>query len=123
MTSTEIRKLSQTCGATLAGARDRALFLIGFAGALRRSELVGLDVAHVTWTSEGHTLLIERAKTDADGKGADAIRWNVRVARERVRAQAKGAHELFKQQFARMSANAEDAYVDVSGDPDLHYIW
>ena len=71
LTTAEIRKLSRACGTTLAGARDRALFLIGFAGALRRSELVGLDMAHVTWTGEGLTLLIERSKTDAEGQGAE----------------------------------------------------
>jgi integrase len=68
LTTTKVRKLSRACGATLAGAR--ALFLIGFAGALRRSELVGLDVAHVTWTDLGLTLLIERSKTDMEGEGA-----------------------------------------------------
>ena len=51
----------------LAGVRDRALFLLGFAGAMRRSELVGLDVEHVTWTADGLKLLIERSKTDARG--------------------------------------------------------
>ena len=71
LTIAEIRKLSRACGPDLAGARDRALFLIGFAGALRRSELVGLDVADVTWTSDGLKLLIERSKTDSDGEGAE----------------------------------------------------
>ena len=71
LTAAEIRKLSRACGTTLAGARDRALFLIGFAGALRRSELVGLDMEHLTWTPEGLTLRIERSKTDAEGKGAE----------------------------------------------------
>src|SRR5579863_4937398 len=42
LTTREIKQLSEACGDTLAGKRDRALFLIGFAGALRRSELVGL---------------------------------------------------------------------------------
>ena len=71
LTTAEIRKLSRACGTTLAGARDRALFLVGFAGALRRSELVGLDMEHVTWTTDGLTLRIERSKTDAEGKGAE----------------------------------------------------
>jgi len=71
LTTTEVRKLSRACGTGLAGARDRALFLIGFAGALRRSELVGLDVTHVTWTGDGLKLLIERSKTDKAGDGAD----------------------------------------------------
>lgn len=51
------------------GARDRALFLIGFAGALRRSELVGLDLDHVTWITGGLKLLIEPLITNAKGEG------------------------------------------------------
>ena len=70
LTTTEIRKLSRACGTTLTGSRDRALFLVGFAGALRRSELIGLDVAHVAWTDAGIMLLIERSKTDTEGEGA-----------------------------------------------------
>jgi integrase len=71
LTTAEVKKLSRACGTDLAGARDRALFLVGFAGALRRSELVALDVAHVTWTNGGMKLLIERSKTDAEGEGAE----------------------------------------------------
>jgi len=67
----EVRKLCRACGAGIAGARDRALFLLGFAGAMRRSELVGLDVAHVTWTEDGIKLLIERSKNDKQGVGAE----------------------------------------------------
>jgi site-specific recombinase XerD len=37
----------------LAGLRDRALLLLGFAGAFRRSELVALDVADITETEAG----------------------------------------------------------------------
>jgi len=70
LTTADIRKLVVACGSTLAGTRDRALFLIGFAGALRRSELVGLSVADVTWTPDGVVILIPRSKTDADGEGA-----------------------------------------------------
>ncbi|WP_158921533.1 tyrosine-type recombinase/integrase [Acidisphaera sp. S103] len=69
LTTAEVRKLSRACGTDLAGARDRALFLIGFAGALRRSELIGLDMAQVTWTGDGLKLLIERSKTDKAGEG------------------------------------------------------
>ena len=71
LTTTEVRKLCRACGAGIAGARDRALFLIGFAGAMRRSELIGLDVEHVIWTEEGLKLLIERSKTDKQGEGAE----------------------------------------------------
>jgi integrase len=71
LTTTEVRKLSRACGTGLGGTRDRALFLIGFSGALRHSELIGLDVGHVSWTTDGLTLLIERSKTNAEGQGAE----------------------------------------------------
>ena len=54
---------------TLAGARDRALLLVGFAGALRRSELVGIDVAHLERRSDGLLLTIPWSKTDREGAG------------------------------------------------------
>ena len=70
LTIADLRKLVRACGTTLAGARDRALFLVGFAGALRRSELVGVNVCDITWTEDGLVLLITRSKTDAEGAGA-----------------------------------------------------
>jgi integrase len=73
ITTAEVRKLCRACGPDLAGARDQAMFLLGFAGALRRSELVGLDVEHVTWTGDGLKLLIERSKTDTQGGGAEIV--------------------------------------------------
>ncbi|MBK1660266.1 hypothetical protein [Paracraurococcus ruber] len=44
LTTAEIRSLVRSCGPNLAGLRDRALLLLGYAGALRRGELVGVDV-------------------------------------------------------------------------------
>lgn len=49
--------------------RDKALLLIGFAGALRRSELVGLNYDDITLVDEGIVLTIRRSKTDQLGKG------------------------------------------------------
>ena len=51
------------------GIRDRALILIGFAGALRRSELVALQHDDLAIVREGLTLIIRRSKTDQAGKG------------------------------------------------------
>ena len=52
------------------GARDRALLLLGFAGALRRSELVGLALGDVEVVPQrGLRLLIRRSKTDQRGAG------------------------------------------------------
>lgn len=54
---------------TLLGTRDRALLLIGFCGALRRSELVGLDVGDLKFVPEGLALTLRRSKTDQEGEG------------------------------------------------------
>ena len=49
-------------------ARDRALLLIGFAGAFRRSELVAIRVEHITWLTNGIEIELPRSKTDQLGK-------------------------------------------------------
>jgi integrase len=54
---------------TLLDIRDRALLLVGFAAALRRSELVALDVADVTVLPEGLRVAIRRSKGDQEGEG------------------------------------------------------
>jgi integrase len=54
---------------SLKGLRDRALLLLGFAGAFRRSELVALDVADLEETEDGFKIIIRRSKTDQDGQG------------------------------------------------------
>jgi len=64
-----LRRLLDTCGPRLLDARDRALLLLGHVGALRRSELVGLDVEDVTVLPEGLRVLIRRSKTDQEGEG------------------------------------------------------
>ena len=53
----------------LAGKRDRALLLIGFAAALRRSELVALNVEDLEFTDAGLIVHLRRSKTDQDGAG------------------------------------------------------
>jgi integrase len=54
----------------LIGVRDRALLVIGFAGAFRRSELVALDVGDMAETADGLVVTIRRSKTDQEGEGA-----------------------------------------------------
>ncbi len=56
---------------TLAGKRDRALLLLGFAGGFRRSELVALDVKDLQWTKEGVLVRMRRSKTDQTGEAAE----------------------------------------------------
>lgn len=51
------------------GSRDKALILIGFCGAFRRSELVGLNIEDVEFTSQGAVIILTRSKTDQTGVG------------------------------------------------------
>jgi site-specific recombinase XerD len=53
----------------LRGVRDRAMLLVGFAAALRRSELVALDRSDVAETREGLVVTLLRSKTDQEGGG------------------------------------------------------
>ncbi len=71
LTSAELKRLVAACGGDLAGRRDRALLLLGFAGALRRSELVAVDREHVRFTEAGIRLLLPSSKTDQEGKGTE----------------------------------------------------
>ena len=66
----EVQKLVATCTDDPAGLRDRALILVAFAGALRRSELCAIEVEHITWKPRSLELLIPRSKTDAESEGA-----------------------------------------------------
>ncbi len=54
---------------TLSGIRNRALLLVGFAGCLRRSELVGLDIRDCSFSEDGVVLLLRKSKTDQYGEG------------------------------------------------------
>jgi integrase len=70
----ELRAVVMACGHDLAGLRDRALLLIGFAGAFRRSEIAALHWsadtqgdAHVQAVPEGLRIALRRSKTNQTG--------------------------------------------------------
>lgn len=67
----DVRRMVETIPGRneLLAVRDRALLLIGFAGAFRRSELVALDVADARETADGLVITIRRSKTDQEGAG------------------------------------------------------
>ena len=64
------KAMARSTPPTLVGLRDRALILLGFAGALRRSELVALDVSDLVRTEKGLLVTIRRSKTDQEAEGA-----------------------------------------------------
>lgn len=51
--------------------RDRALLLLGWATAMRRSELVALEVQDVEFTTKGALVRIRRSKTDQEARGRE----------------------------------------------------
>lgn len=90
LTSTEIRRMlaafkpSPPCGGNagvdraslatrLSSARDRALLLIGFSGALRRSELTSIGSDHVFFEPAGIRIFIPSSKTDQQAEGQEVF--------------------------------------------------
>jgi integrase len=58
-------------GDDVAARRDRAILLLGFAGALRRSEIAALRVEDLRFTKQGMLVRIVRSKTDQLGEGQE----------------------------------------------------
>jgi len=69
LVAADIREMVAALPDTLIGKRDRALILLGFAGAFRRSELVGLNVEDLEFGADGLTVTLRRSKTDQEGAG------------------------------------------------------
>jgi site-specific recombinase XerD len=64
-----LRAAIQTIPETLPGVRDRALLLVGFAAALRPSEIARLALEHVTQHADGIELFLPWRKNDQDARG------------------------------------------------------
>jgi integrase len=62
-----LRQMVAALSDDLPGLRDKALLLIGFAGAFRRSELVGLQVRDIQIGDAGLIVTLRRSKTDQEG--------------------------------------------------------
>ena len=87
----DVVRIASACGGDLRGERDRALLLLGFAAALRRVELVAVEVkhlrfhdgvatdgtaAHVTGNAgprRGVSVFLPRSKTDQTGAGSAVL--------------------------------------------------
>lgn len=64
-----LRQMLDAMGDDLPALRDRALLLVGFAGALRRSELAAMRVEHLEDCGKGLMLALPRSKGDREGRG------------------------------------------------------
>ena len=65
----EVVAVLATLDDSLHGQRNRALLLLGFAGALRRSELVGLQLGDLQFSPAGLTVQLRHSKTDQEHQG------------------------------------------------------
>jgi site-specific recombinase XerD len=65
----DVRAMVAATDQGIIGARDRALILLGFAGAFRRSELVSFDVGDCGFGRDGLTVTLRKSKTDQTGEG------------------------------------------------------
>ena len=64
----DVRSMVGTLDSDLAGLRDRALLLLGFAGAFRRSELVAVRKGDLEFNPDGVTVRIRKSKTDQESR-------------------------------------------------------
>lgn len=71
ITDVELRKILKRIPEDLRGLRDRALLLVAYAGALRRSELVSIELDMIERTTGG--LIVHLGRTKANQEGADEI--------------------------------------------------
>lgn len=64
-----VRQMIAATADSLQGRRDRAIILIGFAGAFRRDELSCLRIEDVTFVERGMEVTLKRSKTDQEARG------------------------------------------------------
>lgn len=64
-----LRAALSVADSTKADVRDRALILIGYTGAFRRSELVALNIEDLEKRPEGYAINVRKSKTDQKGEG------------------------------------------------------
>jgi integrase len=65
----DLARIVGSLGSSVRDIRDRAMLLVGFAGAYRSSDLATLNVEHVRLTTDGMDLLLVRSKDDQMGLG------------------------------------------------------
>ena len=73
ITSTELKKIVKAMPDTNISKRDKAMLLLGFAAALRRSEIVALDVNDIRIDGDSVTVTIRQSKTDQTGAGYQVV--------------------------------------------------
>ena len=67
----DLKQMLEELPEGILGIRDRALLLLGFAGAFRRSELVAVDIADLEERRDGMVVRIRKSKTDQESQGRE----------------------------------------------------
>lgn len=139
LVSDDVRNVLKKIPNSVRGARDRTLLLMGFSGAFRRSELVALNVEHLTFESEGVLVFVERSKTDQAGAGrtigirrqSDKEICPVKALEDWIREGKIETGPLFRRIYGEVVKEerlSDDSYVrvikesveNVGLDPDLY---
>ena len=69
--SADIRRIIIARREDLLGLRDAALVLVGFAGGFRRSELAGIHIYDLKYSTDGVVVTVRKSKTDQEGAGRE----------------------------------------------------
>lgn len=69
ITRIELVVMTAALPKTRTGLRDRAILLLGFGGAFRRSELVGLNFEDLEFIGGRMIVTLRKSKTDQEGRG------------------------------------------------------
>jgi len=69
--SADIRRIVAARREDLLGVRDAALVLVGFAGGFRRSELAGIHLCDLKFSTDGVVVTVRKSKTDQEGAGRE----------------------------------------------------
>jgi integrase len=73
LTKEQIKSIVESLGNSLRDSRDRALLLVGFYGAFRRSELIAVDCKSIVRSNHGLVVTIRKSKTDQERKGRQVV--------------------------------------------------
>lgn len=67
--ASNLRQAMEILPNDLTSLRNKALLMLGYMGALRRSELVAINVDDIEFVEQGMRLTLRRSKTDQEGRG------------------------------------------------------
>jgi integrase len=69
--SADIRRIVTARREDMLGLRDAALVLVGFAGGFRRSELAGIHICDLKFSTDGVVVNVRKSKTDQESAGRE----------------------------------------------------